>query len=460
MTIIGYTRCSYNPQKVKISPAAQQAAIRNKSLELGFGDVELIHEDLSAKKLDRPGIQQVIAKIKNLEVSVLLIWKLNRISRNMRDLLTMQAVCAENDVRLVSISENYDSHNQDAQSLFKLQVLASVSEVQRSVVSENIENALKLKHAKGLPLSANVPYGYTFTKEKLVVDVDKAAQVKTIFEMYLQGLGYKAIVHHLNQENVTVSLVKRILTTETYTGYFSNKFGRIRGTHDAIIMPEIFSQVQKLRQSKKTADKGIRKGFILRGKMSCPYCDKTLTVQIVWNKGKQYSYYCCRSYVASGNCCPFTINAQKLETVVINEIQSFLLESEVWQQIKGEVQRLAKNHHNVTNVELKKLDTRQSQLFTYFQQRVISSDELKKQLTELSSERTSLLTKKQQTVTESAIRELIKLLDCKENADWTGEFIANLVEHVVLTKEKKLAGIKLRHLAVDIMKGGSQHGKN
>ncbi len=198
---IGYIRVSLEKQADKgISLEAQKARIEAYA-ELYDLDVVAVDVDAgeSAKTLAREGLQKALGRLKKGEAEALLIVKLDRLTRSVRDLglLLEQYFSNGSAFTLMSVNENLDTRT--ASGRLVLNVLASVSQWEREAIGERTSDALKHKAAIGEYTGGVVPYGYKLARDsvRLLDNPQEQKVIKKARKLRKQGNSLRSIAEAL-----------------------------------------------------------------------------------------------------------------------------------------------------------------------------------------------------------------------------------------------------------------------
>lgn len=157
---MGYARVSTEEQAQSgVSLEDQEHKIR---LYGEFQELDLlgvaVDAGVSAKDLNRDGIQSVLKQIRGKKIDVLVVTKLDRLTRNVRDLLDLIDLTEKYDVALVSLHETLDTKTAVGRMVIK--IIASVAEMEREQVGERTRAAIQHKKSKGEKTGGKVPYGF------------------------------------------------------------------------------------------------------------------------------------------------------------------------------------------------------------------------------------------------------------------------------------------------------------
>jgi site-specific DNA recombinase len=151
---VAYIRVSTEKQPLSLEAQAE----RMRALAASRGEVvEIISDEASAKDMQRPGLQRIIAMVHEHEISTVIVWKLDRLTRSVRDLREMVELFNAYDVALVSLSESIDTKSAGGRMVTAL--LTVVSEWEREAIADRTRVALQHKKASGRVYN-HVPYGF------------------------------------------------------------------------------------------------------------------------------------------------------------------------------------------------------------------------------------------------------------------------------------------------------------
>lgn len=194
-----YARVSTEEQaKEGYSITAQLQTLRQYAQLYNWEVVEeYVDEGISGKSIKgRPAMKRLIDDVEINKFDAVLVWKISRLSRNMLDTLVILDKFEKYDVKFISYSENFDTGNPIGRLV--LQIMASIAEMERNTLSENVKLGMKQRALEGQWNGGSV-FGYDTVEKQLVINHKEAEIVKMIFEMYASGKGLKAIANYLNK---------------------------------------------------------------------------------------------------------------------------------------------------------------------------------------------------------------------------------------------------------------------
>ncbi|MDR0678046.1 MAG: recombinase family protein [Holosporaceae bacterium] len=257
----------------------------------------------------REQLKKMMADSKKGKFSKVLIFSLDRFSRNLRDYLNNTYTLERNGVSLRSVTEHIDDS-------YSGKILAAVimlnAEMYVSNLAEHIKKNQKEAALKGLYVGGTLPLGYFVDSNKeYVIDENEAAIVRQIFKMYASGKSYREIIGHLNAMGHRTkssgefgsNSLYHILKNEKYIGTY--KFGKdsepdkcivLENRIPPIIGKELFDEVQaKLVENKLSSGRNrAKRNYMLSGLIKCGVCGANMHINSRKNKNNTlYSSYIC-----------------------------------------------------------------------------------------------------------------------------------------------------------------------
>ncbi|MET3559315.1 site-specific DNA recombinase [Streptococcus rupicaprae] len=274
-------------------------SIYNKYIDAGF----------SGGKLDRPDMMKLIREAKKGLFDTVLVYKLDRLSRNVRDTLYLvKEVFNQNDVHFVSLQENLDTSS--AMGNLFLTLLSAIAEFEREQIKERMQLG-KLGRAKAgkSMMWAKTSYGYDYHKEtgEMTINELEAIVIREIFQSYLGGRSITKLRDDINQRYPktpawSYRIIRQILGNPVYCGYNQYKGEIYKGNHEPIISKEMYDKVQeelKIRQiaayQANNNPRPFQAKYMLSGIAQCGYCHAPLTIimGMVRKDGTRFIKYEC-----------------------------------------------------------------------------------------------------------------------------------------------------------------------
>lgn len=216
--LIGYVRVSTDEQtKTGYSVSDQKNKLRGYCELYGHDLIEVIVDDgISAKNLNRDGIQRVISMINNGDADGVVVLKLDRLTRSMRDLHHLLDTIFKTG-QLHSVSEQFNTNT--ASGKFVLNMLMSVAEWEREVIGERTSSALQEKKrlAGNRSINGRAPFGFRWEEGALVRDADEYPIREIMVELRDAGLTYAQIAQEINDAGHTTRRNKPWRTSSIHT---------------------------------------------------------------------------------------------------------------------------------------------------------------------------------------------------------------------------------------------------
>ena len=307
LRVATYTRVSTLEQAEEGYSIQEQQDKLEKYCELKDWTITHRYSDpgFSGSNIKRPGIRELIAAAKQGDFDLVLVYKLDRLSRSQKDTLYLiEDVFQANQVDFVSLSENFDTSTPFGKAM--IGILSVFAQLEREQIKERMTMGKigRAKSGKAMGWS-NVPFGYNLVGDVYEIDEFQATIVKRIFSEYLSGDSPATIAKRLNDEGHlgkgtrwSWKTVRDILMNVVYTGYISFKGELYPGMHKPIIDMETYKNTQKqieIRRVSATNPRPFRAKYMLSGLLKCHYCGSTLMIGIGINqrtKARSYRYNC------------------------------------------------------------------------------------------------------------------------------------------------------------------------
>ena len=196
----------------------------------------------SAGSLNRPALQDLLEDSKSKKINILLVYKIDRFSRKLKDLISILEELKIKGVNFTSVTEQIDTTTAMGEAFF--QIIGVFAQLERGMVKERVEMAFDKKISSGELLN-RAPFGYIYQNRRLIVKEEEANQVKEIFQMWASGINYKDISAKFD---LPVSTLYELIKNPTYLGQIRYRGKLYQGTHKAIIDKDIFYQVNNLNE--------------------------------------------------------------------------------------------------------------------------------------------------------------------------------------------------------------------
>lgn len=208
---VAYVRVSTEKQADHgVSLEAQQAKVRAYAELYGLELVAVVVDaGVSAKTLERPGLQRALGMLRSGEAEALLVCKLDRLTRSVRDLGDLvERFFAGNRWALLSVAEQVDTRT--AGGRLVLNVLGAVSQWEREAIGERTSAALQHKQAQGEYIGGAVPFGFRLDSGRLIEHPAEQAAVRAARDLRSRGLSLRAVAANLEAQGIRSRAGRRL----------------------------------------------------------------------------------------------------------------------------------------------------------------------------------------------------------------------------------------------------------
>ena len=289
----------------------------------------------SGGTLDRPALKQLITDIEAGLIDVIVVYKIDRLSRSLMDFARLVEVFDRNNVTFVSVTQSFNTTT--SMGRLTLNILLSFAQFEREVIGERIRDKFAASRKRGMWMGGFVPMGYDVKDRKLVVNEAEAATVRMIFERFAALGSASTLARALQAEDVRNKRGKRIdkgfiyklFGSRVYLGEAVHKGTSYPGEHDAIISQDLWDRVHAiLRQSprdrrakNRNSSEALLKGLIFTD-------TGTAMTPSYTRKGERlYHYYTSMDLIRNretGSAGPIRLAAAMVDGAVIAEMRRII----------------------------------------------------------------------------------------------------------------------------------------
>ncbi len=205
----------------------------------------------SGGSMKRPALERLLKDIKAGKVDMIVVYKIDRLTRSLTDFSKMIEVFDGHNCSFVSVTQNFNTA--DSMGRLMLNVLLSFAQFEREVSAERIRDKVEASKKKGMWMGGAVPFGYTPINKKLTVKAEEAEIIRFMFAMYLKHKSLTAVCKLVNDKynkQFPRDTIKRMLRNPIYIGKIKHKKNIYDGQHKAIIDEETFKTVSNTRATK------------------------------------------------------------------------------------------------------------------------------------------------------------------------------------------------------------------
>jgi site-specific DNA recombinase len=300
----------------------------------------------SGGTLERPALQSLLVDIDAGKVDVVVVYKIDRLTRSLFDFAKIVETFDAHKVSFVSVTQAFNTTN--SMGRLTLNVLLSFAQFEREITGERIRDKVAASKKKGMWMGGNVPLGYDVEERKLIINTAEAETVRTIFDLYAEHAAVRKVKAEIDRRNLKTkarssAAAKRthaglpfrighlytILRNPLYIGQVHHKGQRFAGDHQAIIRQELWEVVQqqlavnavRRRSGASNKEPSLLAGLIYDGNGT------RMTPSHAVKDGKRYRYYLSNNLIAGRDLVPgtgFRIPAHEVEGHLVRAICRFL----------------------------------------------------------------------------------------------------------------------------------------
>ena len=294
------------------------------------------------RKLDRPGLQAALELAREGRVDLLLVYRVDRLSRKVRQLAQLAEELDAYEVVLRSATEPFDTGS--AAGRMMLQMLAVFAEFEHATIVDRVSAGIERRAKEGRWFAGRPPFGYLFSDEQrtLVPDPVKAPVVRRIFDLYTrERLGTVAIARQLRDEDAPAPAagwghpaVHWIIGNPTYVGKIRWRDKLFDGVHEPLLDEVTFQRAQAILRERGediSRRRGNASDFLLSGVVRCGSCRKAYVGMSASGNGGRYEYYACSGRQKHGPkaCRNERLPRHKLEHAVFKQLAALYRDSDL-----------------------------------------------------------------------------------------------------------------------------------
>lgn len=280
----------------------------------GWEGTSELYDDggFSGGSMERPGLRQLLQDVMAGKVDVIVVYKVDRLTRSLADFAKIVEILDEHDASFVSVTQSFNTTT--SMGRLTLNVLLSFAQFEREVTGERIRDKIAASKKKGMWMGGPVPLGYELGDRKLVINAREAETVRHLFRRYtelqsvpqlveeLAAQGYRTKIRHYKDGRQIGGVAFRsgalsqLLKNPIYTGKVRHKDKIYEGEHEAIIEQALFDEVQgifAINRSDNALGKKFRNPSLLVGIITDPD-GRPMTPTHASKESKRFRYYVTR----------------------------------------------------------------------------------------------------------------------------------------------------------------------
>jgi DNA invertase Pin-like site-specific DNA recombinase len=293
---------------------------------------------ISGGTLERPGLKRLLADIEDGLVDVVVVYKIDRLSRSLMDFSKLVEVFDRNGVTFVSVTQSFNTTT--SMGRLTLNILLSFAQFEREVTAERIRDKVRASRMKGMWMGGCPPLGYEVKNRKLIETAD-ATHVRWVFARFIEIGSGTVLARELAERGVTTSrghridkkFIYRMLNNRVYIGEAVHKGTSYPGEHAAIVDREAWDSVHAILTEsprKRAARTRADTPALLKGLLYGPG-GAAFSPTHTRKGGRLYRYYVSQSVLkhGAGSCSIGRVPAGEIEIAVIDQLRIVFRQPEI-----------------------------------------------------------------------------------------------------------------------------------
>lgn len=338
---------------------------------------------ISGGTLDRPALKRLLADIEDGLVDVVVVYKIDRLSRSLMDFSKLVEVFDRNGVTFVSVTQSFNTTT--SMGRLTLNILLSFAQFEREVTAERIRDKVRASRMKGMWMGGVPPYGYRVEDRKLVVDEELAQHVRWIFGRFIEIGSCTVLAQEVGARGIRTprgnpidkKYLYRLLRNRAYLGEAVHKGQSYPGEHAGIIDRGTWDKVHAILQEsprKRAARTRAETPALLKGLIFGPD-GAAFSPTHTRRGGKLYRYYVSQTVLkhGAGSCPVGRVPAGEIEAAVIGQLRAVLRQPEIvagtWKAARGHDSDLTEAD---ARAALQRIDPLWDELFPAEQARILT----------------------------------------------------------------------------------------
>ncbi len=293
----------------------------------------------SGGTLERPALKRLLADIEAGRVDVIVVYKIDRLSRSLMDFAKLVEVFDRKGVTFVSVTQSFNTTT--SMGRLTLNILLSFAQFEREVIGERIRDKFAASRARGMWMGGWAPLGYDIKDRKLVINEAEAAKVRWIFERIVKCGSATIVVRELNatgfvnkyDQKLDKGRIYKLLNNRVYIGDAVHKGTAYPGEHEAIVTKPLWDKVQAIFAESSRVRTGRTRAqtpALLKGLIFGP-TGAAMSPTHTRRGQRLYRYYVSQTILKEGRgACPVgRVSAAEIEAAVVEQLRILLCSPEI-----------------------------------------------------------------------------------------------------------------------------------
>ena len=261
---------------------------------------------------ERPALKRLMEDIKAGGIDILVIYKMDRLSRSLLDFMNLAEFFEQHNVSFVSVTQDINTSTSSGRMM--LNILMAFGQYEREIIGERILDTIAGAKRRGKYCGGGPVLGYDVDDKRLVINPKEAKNIRNIFKLYAKLGSGREVARIMNEKGartkswtsqrgkfhpgakLTPKALYRILSNPLYIGMVPHNGNMYPGEQDAIIGKALWDQVQYLLKENRPLKPGDKRNPIdspFKGLLVCGYCGGSFGITYTKKKNRRYMYYIC-----------------------------------------------------------------------------------------------------------------------------------------------------------------------
>jgi site-specific DNA recombinase len=293
----------------------------------------------SGGTLERPALRQLLADVEEGLVDVVVVYKIDRLSRSLMDFSKLVEAFDRNGVTFVSVTQSFNTTT--SMGRLTLNILLSFAQFEREVIAERVRDKIRAARAKGIFMGGRVPFGYRLENRKLVIDEAAAGIARMVFERFLRVGSATIVARELRDEGVLAPSGKpfdkgalyHLMRNQTYLGKAVHRGTAHDGEHEAIIGQDLWDKAHAILAENgrtRSARTRAQTPALLKGLIFGP-TGAAMSPTHTRKGNRLYRYYVSQDVLKLGpDACPVgRVPAAEIEAAVVDQLRKVFRQPEI-----------------------------------------------------------------------------------------------------------------------------------
>jgi len=405
MNIALYCRVSTEEQAQGFSIDHQTERMQAYCVSQGWENFDLYIDDgYTGTNMNRPHLRRLLHHIKEGRIQIVLVYKLDRLSRKQKDVLhLLEDVFEKYQTGFRSVTEPFDTSTPFGKAMIGM--LAVFAQLERDTIIERTRSGKSQRTRQGLWYGGPVPFGYALSMDnnrELVPNESQAALVREMFNQFTQGKSYLSMARWLSSRSTerkfsSPKTLVYMLTNPIYVGKLKHRGELVQAQHEPILDHETWNQAQAELKQRRSGRAAYGK-YLLSNLLVCGVCGAPMKhIHMKDQRGgviRSRDYYLCSTKHSTGKCASRYYPEQELEAKAIDQLTHLTLEPKlVRTEMTSFFEKEAQNQPLMDELAAKLLEIngKLDRWYDAFESGHLDASKVRQRLASLENEKASIL---------------------------------------------------------------------